>query len=215
MASTLDPASLNPTDTKDRLITAAGKLFADLGYTAVSIREIAAEAGVHFSLVNYHFGSKKELYNATLEAAVSCPDEQKKMEMFQAVDQPDELLHAIANHILSKYANKDVKAWQVKLLSNELQSEEPNWDILNRHWLPGVEIVETAFAKIRKKTSPDQNDRLTAISFFLMFDNLGSNARHLHAENAMWNATPFSPEEMSCPLVNLYIEGVRSANPDS
>lgn len=48
-------------DTSDRLIAAAERLFAAHGYTNVSVRAIAAAAGVNWSLVGYYFRGKEGL----------------------------------------------------------------------------------------------------------------------------------------------------------
>jgi len=48
----------------DRILRAATKLFAERGYDAVSTREIAAAVGLNVATVNYHVGSKRELYQA-------------------------------------------------------------------------------------------------------------------------------------------------------
>lgn len=50
------------------ILLAAEKLFAQRGYHAVSIRDIAAEAGVPLALVGYHYGAKHELYHAIFES---------------------------------------------------------------------------------------------------------------------------------------------------
>lgn len=44
------------------------------GYAAVSLRSIAAEAGVDPALISYHFGSKVGLFGATLELAANPPE---------------------------------------------------------------------------------------------------------------------------------------------
>ena len=46
---------------------AAEKLFAQHGYHAVTIRDIATEAGVPLALVGYYFGPKHELFVAIFE----------------------------------------------------------------------------------------------------------------------------------------------------
>lgn len=48
-------------DTREKLIASAERLFAARGYTNVSVRAIAAEAGVNWSLVGYHFRGKEGL----------------------------------------------------------------------------------------------------------------------------------------------------------
>jgi len=53
-------------DTRQRLLMAAGKLFAEKGMSGASIREIARKARVNVAAVNYHYGSKENLYRAVL-----------------------------------------------------------------------------------------------------------------------------------------------------
>jgi len=59
------PDTWSPTrpsaDTRARLLAAAERLFAERGYTKVSVRAIAAAAGVNWSLVGYHFRGKEGL----------------------------------------------------------------------------------------------------------------------------------------------------------
>lgn len=42
--------------------------FANAGYSAVSTRKLAAEAGVNIASLNYHFGGKRGLYEAVVRA---------------------------------------------------------------------------------------------------------------------------------------------------
>ncbi len=51
-------------DRKQAILLAAEKLFAQNGYHAVSIRQIAEEAGVPLALVGYYYGPKHELFHA-------------------------------------------------------------------------------------------------------------------------------------------------------
>lgn len=54
-------------DRKQAILLAAEKLFASHGYHAVSIRQIAEEAGVPLALVGYYYGPKHELFKAIFE----------------------------------------------------------------------------------------------------------------------------------------------------
>jgi AcrR family transcriptional regulator len=51
-------------DSYDRIFLAAERLFGDLGFDGVSVREIVHAADINLAAVNYHFGSKTELYLA-------------------------------------------------------------------------------------------------------------------------------------------------------
>ena len=54
-------------DRRHAILLAAEKLFAQHGYHAVTIRQIAEEAGVPLALVGYYFGPKHELFHAIFE----------------------------------------------------------------------------------------------------------------------------------------------------
>lgn len=54
-------------DRKADILLAAEKLFALNGYHAVTIRQIAQEAGVPLALVGYYYGQKHELFHAIFE----------------------------------------------------------------------------------------------------------------------------------------------------
>ncbi len=47
--------------TRTAILTAAERLYADRGFSEVTLRDIVAEANVNLAAVNYHFGSKDEL----------------------------------------------------------------------------------------------------------------------------------------------------------
>ena len=55
-----------PSATQARILDAAEALFMEHGFEATSLRLITAAAGVNLAAVNYHFGSKEELFQAVL-----------------------------------------------------------------------------------------------------------------------------------------------------
>ena len=56
-------------DTKTRILDAAFRCLATTGYTALSVREIARDAGVNHALISYYFGTKDRLVIAVLDEA--------------------------------------------------------------------------------------------------------------------------------------------------
>ncbi|PJF45437.1 MAG: TetR/AcrR family transcriptional regulator, partial [Candidatus Thermofonsia Clade 3 bacterium] len=52
--------------TRERILDAAERLFAERGFAGTSLRDITSEARVNLAAVNYHFGSKDELFLATV-----------------------------------------------------------------------------------------------------------------------------------------------------
>jgi len=54
-------AEVRNTDTRERILDVAERLFMAHGYDGTSMRQITGEAGVNLAAVNYHFGSKESL----------------------------------------------------------------------------------------------------------------------------------------------------------
>lgn len=67
---------------KDRLLDAAEKLFAEHGFDGASVRAITREAGANLAAANYHFGSKRQL----LQAVVARRIEPVNRERFRLLD---------------------------------------------------------------------------------------------------------------------------------
>jgi AcrR family transcriptional regulator len=55
--------------TRERILKAAERLFAERGYEATSIRAIVGKARVNQAAINYHFAGKDGLYREVLRAA--------------------------------------------------------------------------------------------------------------------------------------------------
>ena len=59
------PPSNKSAATREKIISAAEQLFAEIGFDAVSLRQIAAVAGQrNTNVVRYHFGNKEGLLKA-------------------------------------------------------------------------------------------------------------------------------------------------------
>jgi AcrR family transcriptional regulator len=57
--------------TRLRILAAATALFAERGFQAATIRDLAHRADVNVAAINYHFRSKEELHAAVLKEALS------------------------------------------------------------------------------------------------------------------------------------------------
>ncbi|WP_433208682.1 TetR family transcriptional regulator [Dactylosporangium sp. CS-047395] len=57
-------------DTREAILDAARKAFAERGFDGASIRQIATGAGVDPALVHHYFGAKDQLFLATMNAPI-------------------------------------------------------------------------------------------------------------------------------------------------
>ena len=71
--------------TKVRILDAAESLFMEQGFEATSLRSITATAGVNLAAVNYHFGSKEELFQAVLTRRLD-PMNQERVDLLTALE---------------------------------------------------------------------------------------------------------------------------------
>ena len=72
-------------DTKSRILDAAEELFMEHGYEATSLRLITTAASVNLAAVNYHFGSKEELFQAVLTRRLD-PMNQDRMRLLSVYE---------------------------------------------------------------------------------------------------------------------------------
>jgi len=64
------PGENDATDVRAEILKVSEGLFADQGYAATSLREIADAAGVNPAMIHYYFGNKEALLRAVLEKAI-------------------------------------------------------------------------------------------------------------------------------------------------
>jgi AcrR family transcriptional regulator len=71
--------------TKARILDAAELLFMEHGFEATSLRSLTSAAGVNLAAVNYHFGSKEELFQAVLTRRLD-PMNQERIDLLAKVE---------------------------------------------------------------------------------------------------------------------------------
>ena len=72
-------------DTKTRILDAAELLFMEHGFEATSLRQLTSAAGVNLAAVNYHFGSKEELFQAVLTRRLD-PMNQERIDLLDRIE---------------------------------------------------------------------------------------------------------------------------------
>src|SRR5204863_2441831 len=78
------PLDTSP-DTKTRILDAAEILFMEHGFEATSLRSLTSAASVNLAAVNYHFGSKEELFQAVLTRRLD-PMNQERIDLLERVE---------------------------------------------------------------------------------------------------------------------------------
>ncbi len=64
--TTLEKAKKDPESMKARILAVARRIFGEYGFHGTTMRMIAKEVGIDISTLHYHWGEKKDLYEAVI-----------------------------------------------------------------------------------------------------------------------------------------------------
>ena len=163
----MEPNSQQNEDTKERILEEAERLFAHKGYRGVSVREITQAAGVNSAAVNYHFGSKKNLYLEVFRARW-IPRGKRVAQMSEAAmasapPSARNVLKAITQAFLDTFASDDECRRHYQLASRELsQPSEALALIMNEVMKPNMEGFLRAMGPYLPANLPRENAMLYA-----------------------------------------------------
>ena len=140
-------------DRKAAILLAAEKLFAQFGYHAVTIRQIAETAGVPLALVAYYYGQKHELFQ-TIFAHWNDTIEERLQELRAAQDQPDDaqtlarIIEAFVGPVLRMRASPEGEYYAL-LIARELSY---NTEVTDRVLRTYFDPLANAFIAALKRT---------------------------------------------------------------
>jgi AcrR family transcriptional regulator len=107
--------------TEDRLLQAAGEIFAEYGYRAATVRQICERAGANIAAVNYHFGDKAGLYRAVLRSVPRAYAEKYPPNSgLSSRASAEQQLHAYVKSMLHRVFDEGRPGWHTKLIAREM-----------------------------------------------------------------------------------------------
>ncbi len=105
--------------TREKILNAAGEVFAEEGFEGATIRAITERAGVNIAAVNYHFRDKGELYTKVVLQACSVQAALQDA-MADAADSPEERLRSIVHHFVRYLLDPSRPDWMRRLKAREM-----------------------------------------------------------------------------------------------
>jgi AcrR family transcriptional regulator len=103
-------------DARERILAAATEEFGESGYDAATVRAIAARAGVDSALVHHYFGTKADLFAATVDIPIR-PD--RAIPVILAGPR-DEVGEAVVRFVLEQLERPEARKRAVALLRSAL-----------------------------------------------------------------------------------------------
>lgn len=115
-----------PGDTRQRLLDAARRLFADRGFAKVTVRDITSEAHANLAAVSYHFRDKLGLYMEVLQDGVHFARELNAETMLpREGNSPEVCLRYYVRQYLPRVVRADERAWFYRLIRHEMADPTP------------------------------------------------------------------------------------------
>jgi AcrR family transcriptional regulator len=158
--------------TKYDLILAAGELFAKNGYDGTSIRAIAEKANANVAAINYHFGTKENLYAQAIHHAVKASgrgflgDHIPDVNLENNEDLVAETVYRIVEERFKKAFSKGRPDWYDKIIMRALFEPPPSFEeIVKRSFQPDHESLKDLALRARPSLT-DRQAHLWVLSVF-------------------------------------------------
>ncbi len=158
-----EPPASDPT--RGKLLEVAGRVFADRGYQATTIREICQRAGANVAAVNYHFGDKLGLYTEILQQSLRAAQVDAVQNALDQNAPPEDVLRAVIRARLRGVCRGDLPDWHFRILAHELAQPTPALrQIINKVARPIFKRLLGLVGGMIGLPADDQKTRLCAIS---------------------------------------------------
>lgn len=154
----------NKQTTKDRILDAAERLFADKGLDGSSLRDITTAASANLAAVNYHFGSKNGLIDAVFARHLG-PMNAARIALLDRVESRagasapaieavlDAFIRPVVMHDLADPGGNDAF---MRLMSRCLNEPPTHIDHVKHHFDALMDRFHTAFSRALPDHSPSE-----------------------------------------------------------
>lgn len=176
----------NSADTRQRVLEAAGEVFADKGFEKATIREIVERAGANLNAVNYYFRDKQGLYLALFEHAHQTVRGKDRDAFTQNRDlPPEQRMRTMITHVLRGFILTKNAPWQARLMFRETIEPTGALDMMTRRFIqPRFEELASIVRALMPPDTPELSVQLCAESI------LGQCAHIAHRRAVMEKLIP-------------------------
>lgn len=144
-------------ETRERLIEVSARLFAERGFSKVTVREICRRAHANVAAINYHFGGKDGLYQEIVSAAIRTMQRTTADIREAGARRPaEEQLEIFVRIFLSRVMqHKD--GWIHQLMMQEIRDPTPALDrVVKSVVRPRLDYLGSVIARILHCSADDE-----------------------------------------------------------
>lgn len=180
--------------THQKLLEAAGEVFAERGYEATTVRDICARAGANVAAVNYHFGDKTGLYVAVLRQSICAAQQKKEAALAAAAGSPEERLRSFILGMLRRMTSGEQPSWAFRLMAHEMVRPTPAFrQVIDEIIRPNYEFLRVTLSELLGLPPDHETTRMCAHSI------IGQVIHYLHARpviTVLWPDLRMTPGQI-------------------
>lgn len=161
-AITLAPSRTRYSDaTRDKLLEAAGRAFAERGYSSATIRDICNRAGANVAAVNYYFKDKLALYTEVLTQVKRAAHVDQVRAALDQNASPEEILRDAIRARLRGLHEQKLPDWHFRIAARELAQPTPAMSqVIDKVMRPIYERLLEVIGKIIGRPPDHEQTRL-------------------------------------------------------
>ncbi|HJQ80585.1 MAG TPA: CerR family C-terminal domain-containing protein [Lacipirellulaceae bacterium] len=158
--------SSNDLDTKrERIVEAAGELFAERGFEATTVRDICQAADANVAAVNYYFGDKQRLYVEAVVRAHRWRMERVKLPEWSVDTTAEQKLADFIKTFIRRVRSGPGDTWHTRLIMREIGNPSAACaELVQSSIRPQFEILLSILGELLPDETDAQKLRLTAFS---------------------------------------------------
>lgn len=107
-------------ETRQKLLDAAGEVFAEVGFENATVREICSRAGANIAAINYHFRDKLGLYTEVLKSALMAQQAAASKADARLSADPRAGLKALIHDWLERMSEDSKRGWLARIMAHEM-----------------------------------------------------------------------------------------------
>jgi TetR/AcrR family transcriptional regulator, regulator of cefoperazone and chloramphenicol sensitivity len=158
-------ADLDSDRTRERILEAAGQLFADHGFEATTVRDICQTAGANIAAVNYYFGDKERLYVEAVVRAHKWRLDQVQLPAWDEETAAREKLADFIHTFFQRVLGGPDDTWRTRLVMREIMNPTKACkEIAHSNIRPQFEILQAILRDLLPASTSAEELHLTAFS---------------------------------------------------
>jgi AcrR family transcriptional regulator len=151
--------------TRDRIIEAAGEIFAERGFESTTVRDICQRAEANIAAVNYYFGDKQRLYVEAVVRAHRWRMEQARLPDWNEATPPEDKLADFIVTFIRRIRTGPENTWHTRLIMREMMNpHEACAELVQSSIRPQFDILQGILRELARAELSEEQLHLTAFS---------------------------------------------------